>query len=97
VKFELPELPEHYYWDTTSFKNGYLHVRYSSSVGMMGVSSGEEVHVDVFASNGVVVASYMSKLAEAKADFYRLPLPKGVYILRIRSKKSLNCLSITKK
>ena len=97
VKFELPELPEHYYWDTTSFKNGYLHVRYSSSVGMMGVSSGEEVHVEVFASNGVVVASYMSKLAEVKADFYRLPLPKGVYILRVRSKKSLNCLSITKK
>lgn len=97
VKFELPELPEHYYWDTTSFKNGYLHVRYSSSVGMMGISSGEAVHVEVFASNGVVVASYMSKLAEVKADFYRLPLPKGVYILRVRSKKSLNCLSITKK
>ena len=97
VKFELPELPEHYYWDTTSFKNGYLHVRYSSSVGMMGISSGEEVHVDVFASNGAVVASYVSKLVEVKADFYRLPLPKGVYILRVRSKKSLNCLSITKK
>ena len=97
VKFELPDLPEHYYWDTTSFKNGYLHVRYTSSVGMMDIASSEEVHVDVFASNGVVVASYMSKLAEAKADFYRLPLPKGVYILRVRSKKSLNCLSITKK
>ena len=97
VKFELPDLPEHYYWDTTSFKNGYLHVRYTSSVGMMGISSGEYVHVDVFSSNGVVVANYVSKLAEVKADFYRLPLPKGVYILRVRSKKSLNCLSITKK
>jgi hypothetical protein len=55
------------------------------------------VHVDVFASNGVVVASYVSILAEAKAVFYQQSLPKGVYILRIRSKKSLNCLSITKK
>lgn len=97
VQFELPELPEHYYWDTTSFKNGYLHVRYTNSVGMMDIASSEQVHVDVFASNGAVVASYVSKSAEAKADFYRLPLPKGVYILRIRSKKSLNCLSITKK
>lgn len=97
VKFELPDLPEHYYWDTTSFKNGYLHVRYTSSVGMMDIASSEEVHVDVFASNGAVVSSYVSKLAEVKADFYRLPLPKGVYILRVRSKKSLNCLSITKK
>jgi hypothetical protein len=63
----------------------------------MGMASGEMVHVDVFASNGVVVASYVSILAEAKAVFYQQSLPKGVYILRIRSKKSLNCLSITKK
>ena len=97
VKFELPELPEHYYWDTDKFNSGYLYVRYTSSTGIMGMASGEMVHVDVFASNGVVVASYVSILAEAKAVFYQQSLPKGVYILRIRSKKSLNCLSITKK
>ena len=88
VKFELPTLPEHYYWDTSKFANGYLYIRYSSSVGIMGIASGERVSVDVFASNGVVVASYVTTLAEAKTGFYRLPLPKGVYILRIRSEKN---------
>ena len=88
VKFELPELPEHYYWDTSKFANGYLYIRYSSSVSIMGIASSERVSVDVFASNGMVVASYMTTLAEAKTGFYRLPLSKGIYILRIRSEKN---------
>ena len=88
VKFELPVLPEHYYWDTSKFAKGYLYIRYSSSVGIMGIASGERVSVDVFASNGIVVASYVTTLAEAQAVFYRQPLPKGVYILRIRSEKN---------
>ena len=86
VHFELPQLPEHYYWDTANFKNGYLHVRYTSSSAITGIASGETVHVDVFATNGAIVASYVSTLAEAKAAFYRLALPKGVYILRFRGK-----------
>ena len=85
VKFDLPALPEHYYWDTSKFGQGYLYIRYSTSVGIMGIAASEEVHVDVFASNGVVVASYTTTLAEAKTVFNRLSLPKGIYILRIRS------------
>jgi len=96
VNYELPELPEHYYWDTSKFNAGYLYVRYTSSTGIMGVPSGEMVHVEVFASNGIAVASYAATAAELRAEFRRLPLTKGGYILRIRSKKSLNCLSITK-
>jgi hypothetical protein len=85
VKFDLPALPEHYYWDTSKFGQGYLYIRYSTSVGIMGIAASEEVHVDVFASNGVVVASYTTTLAEAKTVFNRLSLPKDIYILRIRS------------
>ena len=88
VKFELPALPEHYYWDTNKFEQGYLYIRYSTSVDIKGITSGETVYVDVFASNGVVVASYVTTLAEAKAVFNRQSLPKGVYILRIRSEKN---------
>ena len=88
VKFELPELPEHYYWDTSKFANGYLYIRYSTSVGITGITSGEKVSVDVFASNGVVVASYVTTLAEVRAGFYRQALPKGIYILRMRSEKN---------
>ena len=34
VKFDLPELPAHYYWDTSKFKDGYLHVRYTPATGV---------------------------------------------------------------
>ena len=97
VKFELPELPEHYYWDTDHFNSGFLYIRYTSSTDIMDIAAGEKVNVEVFASSGILVTSYMATLTEVKTTFYRQPLPEGVYILRIRSKKSLNCLSITKK
>lgn len=93
VKYELPQLPNHYYWDTSKFKDGYLYVRYTESTGINGIASDEMVKVDVFAANGVAVAMYESSLAEAKAVFYRQSLPKGVYILRIRSER--NTLTIT--
>ena len=88
VKFELPELPEHYYWDTSRFKNGYLHVRYSSTSDICGIAASEQVRVEVFAANGVIVADYDSTFAEAKSAFYRVSLPKGIYILRIRNEKN---------
>ena len=88
VKFELPELPEHYYWDTNKFKNGYLYIRYSTSVGIKGIAAGETVSAEVFTANGINVANFVTTLAEAKAAFYQLPLPKGVYILRLRSEKN---------
>ena len=87
VNFEIPQLPEHYYWDTDKFNTGYLYIRYTSSTGVIGITLGETVHVDVFATSGAVVASYMSTLAEAKSAFSQLSLPKGVYILRFRSEK----------
>ena len=90
VQFELPELPEHYYWDTSSFKNGYLHIRYTaSSTGITGITADEPVHVEVFAANGVAVTSYVATFSEVKAAFYRQPLSKGVYILRIRNEKNV--------
>lgn len=87
VKFDLPELPEHYYWDTTHFEEGYLYIRYTSQTGVRGISSADEVHVDVVTASGVVAAQYVSTLAEAKRAFYGMQLPKGVYILRIKDEK----------
>lgn len=89
VQFDLPALPNHYYWDTSNFKSGYLHIRYTaSSTGITGIMANETVHVDVFATNGAAITSYTTAFSEVKATFYRQPLPKGVYILRIRSEKN---------
>ena len=57
VKFELPELPEHYYWDTTHFKNGYLYIRYSSATAIGAtLTNSEKVNHEVYDLQGRRVA-----------------------------------------
>jgi hypothetical protein len=75
VKFELPELPEHYYWDTTHFKKGYLYIRYTSATGINMVANSQELKADsqVYDLNGRLVRR-QSTVTDAKE------LPAGVYI-----------------
>lgn len=89
VKFELPELPEHYVWDVSKFKNGYLYVRYTAASGIRGIATNEQVRVEVFASNGVMVTSFDTTLAEVRTAFYHQLLPKGVYILRFKNAQNV--------
>lgn len=85
VQFELPELPEHYSWDTTKFQSGYLYVRYSATTGVRNIAADEQVTVEVFAASGVRVATYTATYAEARTAFFRLSLKRGVYVLRIHN------------
>jgi hypothetical protein len=87
VRFELPELPEHYYWETGRFKDGYLFIRYHVTVGLEDMAGDKMVNVDVFEMNGIAVASYVVPLSMVMDEFYRQPLPRGVYVLRIRDEK----------
>ena len=75
VKFELPELPEHYYWDTTNFKNGYLCIRYTSATGINTVVHSQEpkANSQVYDLNGRLVRR------SSTADDTKT-LPAGVYI-----------------
>ena len=75
VKFELPELPEHYYWDTTNFKNGYLCIRYTSATGINTVVHSQETKANsqVYDLNGRLVRR-SSTADDTKS------LPAGVYI-----------------
>lgn len=87
LKFDLPALPAHYYWDTDHIAEGYLYIRYTEQTGVNGVAAGEPVTVEVVDASGVKVAQYASTLSAARADFSALSLPKGIYILRIRDDK----------
>jgi len=88
VEFELPALPDHYYWDTTGFQRGYLYVRYTpESTGIGGIAAAEPVSVEVFSTRGVSVATFRATFSEVSAAFRRTALPGGVYILRIRTGK----------
>ena len=72
VQFELPELPEGYYWDTTQFHTGYLYIRYSSTTGISAMlMNSERVNNDIYDLRG-------RKVRSQSADINALPA--GVYI-----------------
>ena len=72
VQFELPELPEGYYWDTTQFNTGYLYIRYSSTTGISAtLMNSERVNNDIYDLRG-------RKVRSQSADINALPA--GVYI-----------------
>ena len=90
--FDLPALPEGLYWDVRNVmeKTGVLRVTDDATVGIhaaSAIAADEQVTVEVIAASGVRVATYTATYAEAKAAFYRQPLTKGIYVLRIHSDK----------
>ncbi len=87
LKYDLPQLPEHYYWDTDDIAKGYLFIRYTEQTGVRGIAAGEPVAVDVIDASGVKVMEYTSTLTTARADFATKSVPRGIYILRIRDEK----------
>lgn len=72
VKFELPELPEHYYWDTTNFKKGYLYIRYTTSTGIR-TSFADTDKKNIYDLRGRIVRR-MSTATDVDG------LPTGIYI-----------------
>ena len=71
VKFELPELPEHYYWDTSNFKKGYLYIRYTASTGIR--TSFADTDKNIYDLRGRLVRR-MSTATDVEG------LPTGIYI-----------------
>ena len=72
VKFELPELPDHYYWDTTNFKKGYLYIRYTASTGIRTPFADND-RKNIYDLKGRLVRR-MSTATDVKG------LPGGIYI-----------------
>ena len=73
VQFELPELPEHYYWDTTLFKSGYLYIRYTPTTGIAQRSTFNVQRDAVYDLNGRLVRR-MSTASDTTG------LPAGIYV-----------------
>jgi hypothetical protein len=72
VQFQLPELPSHYYWDTSRFQSGYLYVRYTPTVGIRSTMADRDPQ-NVYDLRGRLVRR-LSTADDLQA------LPAGVYI-----------------
>ena len=89
VTFDLPAI-DGYTWDTSSFNTGYLYLYKDKASGIDAIMAGENVSVDVVAANGTLVANYNSTMADVRKTFARLPLSRGVYVLRVKSYSGSN-------
>ena len=72
VQFELPELPEHYYWDTTKFNTGYLYIRYATPTGISNKFADADPK-NIYDLRGRLIRR------QATADDIK-GLPAGIYI-----------------
>ena len=91
LNFELPELPVYNYWDTSNIQNGVLYVRcdkekYDAFVtDIKNIDSSETVTVEVVNTNGVVATEFTCPMGNVPSTFAQTSLPKGVYLLRVKS------------
>ena len=89
--FDLPELPEGLYWDTTEVaqKTGVLRITDDSTKGISAIDANALVTCDVYDLSGHVVASYSSQRSEAKKRVASMPLRAGTFIIKMRQGNSV--------
>ena len=91
LQFDLPELPVYNYWDTSKISEGILYVRcdkekYDAFItDIKNIEASETVDVEVVNSNGAVVGEFTSTMGSVQSSFSKQSLPKGVYLLRVKS------------
>ena len=91
LNFELPELPVYNYWDTSRISEGILYVRcdadkYNAYItGIENIANSEIVEAEVFNASGATVHQFTCPMGSVQSSFAKEALPKGVYIIRIKS------------
>ena len=84
--FDLPELPEGLYWDTTDVaqKTGVLRITDDATKGIAAIDDYAVVTCDVYDMNGRVVASYTAQRSDAKQRLSAMPLRAGAFVIKMR-------------
>ena len=85
LNFDLPQLAEGQYWDTSHINEGILYVRYKATTDIAAIPAGETVTVEVVNANGITVETFSCPMNNVSAVFAKTSLPKGVYLLRLQS------------
>ena len=91
VQFDLPELPVYNYWDTSKISEGKLLVRCDKAkydiyvTDIRNIDDDETVSVEVVSARGAVVDNFTSSMSDVQATFGKATLPKGIYLLRVKS------------
>ena len=87
----LPELPVYNYWDTSRIAEGILYVRCDKEkydaflTDIKNIEASETVSVEIINASGAVVGTFTSAMSDVQPTFSKQPLPKGVYLLQVKS------------
>lgn len=83
-KFDLPELPRGYSWNTSRISEGKLFVDYDPTA-IENISADAEVEVAVVTTGGTVVDKFVCPFGSVENVFRQSTLPTGVYMLQIKT------------
>ena len=96
--FDLPELPDGLFWDTSALmETGILRVTDNSIVGIGRMAADTPVDCEVFTTSGTHVATFQCVKAEAVANTRKKVLTRGTYILKMHSENRTEVLKVVVK
>jgi hypothetical protein len=90
VNYQLPDLSQfsdHLYYDYNKITNGIIKIRYREATGIKPIGADEQVTVEVISTSGVTMMTYQSTYSAVKSNFRNIPIPQGMYILRVSNDK----------
>jgi hypothetical protein len=90
VNYQLPDLSQfsdHLYYDYSKITNGIIKIRYREATGIKPIGADEQVTVEVISTSGVTMMTYQSTYSAVKSNFRNIPIPQGMYILRVSNDK----------
>lgn len=94
-KFDLPELPAPFKWNTSKISEGKLLLDYDPT-GIADIAADEEVNVEVYSINGVLIDNFTSVMDNVQETFSSKSYDKGTYVLKINGKSGHTSQTINK-
>ena len=85
--FDLPQLPDGLYWDTSSLldKTGVLRITDDSAVGIGRLAADADVFCEVFTAGGQCVLTLQSQKRQLPSDLRQRGLRPGTYIVKMHT------------
>ena len=96
--FDLPELPEGLYWDTSGLlqKVGVLSIT-DDATSVRQTENGKILDCHVYSLSGALLATYQSTRADAASQARRQGLKAGTYVIQLRGDRRIETQKIVVK
>ena len=96
-QFDLPELPDGLYWDTTGVaaKKGVLRVTDSVVDGIGSIGQAEQVCAEVYTIGGTFVGTLQTARRDVAKAVAKLGVRPGLYIVKMQAGRNIQTQTVT--